>query len=370
MFDVSVPRGIAWFAAALMLPLIAYGAASMGKNAALLGPQNASTEEDAMNAASDTPRYSESGHNITHLDESRIEELAKDLTDEERRIILNSGTEAPFCGTLLDNKKSGTYTCRLCKLPLFTSGSKFTSGTGWPSFFQPVDEAHVATKDDSSHGMTRTEILCARCSGHLGHVFSDGPEPTGLRYCVNSESLEFYEDGDEMPEMATPVATETAYFAGGCFWGVEDRFQKQPGVINAVSGYQGGDESGEPTYREVCTGRTGHTESVRVEFDPEVISYGELLEWFFRIHDPTQGDRQGPDVGSQYRSAIFATSDEQFEEAERFLERESNEGRWSSRPITTELRRAENATFYAAETYHQDYYAKNGGTCYTPIYDE
>ena len=369
MFDVSFPRGIAWFVAALSLPLIAYAAASAIKTTGGIGPNNASTEEDAMTTTSDSPRYSESGYDITPLDAERIDELAKDLTDEERRIILNAGTEAPFCGTLLDNKKTGTYVCRLCKLPLFTSGSKFTSGTGWPSFFKPVDEAHVATKQDSSHGMTRNEILCARCAGHLGHVFPDGPEPTGLRYCVNSESLEFFEEGAEMPEMAQPNKTETAYFAGGCFWGVEDRFQKQPGVIDAVSGYQGGDDSREPTYREVCSGATGHAESVRIVYDPEVITYRELLEWFFKVHDPTQGNRQGPDVGTQYRSAIFATNDEQYEEAVRFLEEQQKEGRWSSKPITTELRRAEDAEFYPAEEYHQDYYAKNGGSCYTPIYD-
>jgi len=362
----TISRGLAWTLAALSVPLLAYGAASMGRGTVSRPPE----KETTMKTTGQTPRYSKSAYDITHLDAQTIETLARDLTDEQRRIILDSGTERPFCGTLLDNKKDGFYACRLCKLPLFSSASKFTSGTGWPSFFQPFDAAHVATREDGSHGMTRVEILCARCSGHLGHVFPDGPEPTGQRYCVNSESLEFYEQGDELPEMARPVKTETAYFAGGCFWGIEDRFQKQAGVIDAVSGYQGGDDSGEPSYREVCTGKTGHAESVRVVYDPGVISYSDLLAWFFRIHDPTQGNRQGPDIGTQYRSVIFATSDEQFEQAQRFLEKEQRVGRWSSRPITTELRRAADARFYPAEEGHQDYYQKNGGTCYTPIYEE
>ncbi|MFK7759647.1 MAG: bifunctional methionine sulfoxide reductase B/A protein [Phycisphaerales bacterium] len=316
-----------------------------------------------------TTKFSVSGHNITPLTDERIEFLAQDLTDEERKIILNDGTEPSFCGNLLDNKKEGVYHCRLCKLPLFGSDSKFKSGTGWPSFFTPVDEAHVATHEDNSFGMTRIEIECARCNGHLGHVFPDGPQPTGLRFCVNSASLEFFETGDEIPAMGLPTKLETAYFAGGCFWGIEQRFEKMEGVHDAISGYQGGDDSSTPTYREVCSGTTGHAESVKVVFDPAVVSYDDLLRWFFRIHDPTQGNRQGPDVGSQYRSAIYTTSDEQMAHATAFIKAQQAEGRWSKRTITTELRSADSAKFYDAEEYHQDYYSKNGGTCAAPIYD-
>ncbi|MBL4810501.1 MAG: bifunctional methionine sulfoxide reductase B/A protein, partial [Phycisphaerales bacterium] len=299
----------------------------------------------------------------------QIQTLAKDLTEEERKIILNDGTEAPFCGNLLDNKLDGTYHCRLCKLPLFGSNSKFKSGTGWPSFFTPVDPDHVLTESDTTLGMTREEITCTRCGGHLGHVFPDGPEPTGLRFCVNSASLEFFEDGKDIPEMGKPAALQTAYFAGGCFWGIEDRYAKLPGVLNVISGYQGGDDT-KTTYEEVSYGTTGHAESVKVIFDPSVITYNELLAWFFRIHDPTQGDRQGPDIGTQYRSAIYTTSDEQHQEAQAFIQAQQKEGRWSKQTITTELRSESNAKFYEAEEYHQDYYARTGGACAAPIYPE
>ncbi len=316
-----------------------------------------------------TNQYSQSGHNITRLSDEKIQTLAKDLTDDERKIILNDGTEAPFCGNLLDNKKDGTYHCRLCKLPLFGSNSKFKSGTGWPSFFTPMDPDHVLTESDNTHGMTREEITCARCGGHLGHVFPDGPEPTGLRFCVNSASLEFFEDGDTLPKAALPAQTQTAYFAGGCFWGIEDRYAKLPGVLNVISGYQGGDDT-KTTYEEVLKGTTGHAESVKVIFDPSIVSYGELLAWFFRIHDPTQGDRQGPDIGTQYRSAIYTTSDDQFNQAQAFIAAQQKEGRWSKRTITTELRTESDAKFYEAEEYHQDYYARTGGACAAPIYPE
>ena len=142
---------------------------------------------------------SAAGYDLTPLGESEVEELAKSLTPDERKVILYQGTEAPFCGNLLANKKHGTYVCRLCGLPLFESKSKFESGTGWPSFYEPVDQAHVARIEDRAHGMLRTEIRCARCNGHLGHVFDDGPPPTGERHCLNSASLEFVEQGQPLP---------------------------------------------------------------------------------------------------------------------------------------------------------------------------
>jgi len=335
-------------------------------NATWANAQNP-TENTTMTQTTD--QYSQSGHNITRLSNKQIQTLAKDLTEEERKIILNDGTEAPFCGNLLDNKLDGTYHCRLCKLPLFGSNSKFKSGTGWPSFFTPVDPDHVLTESDNTMGMTREEITCTRCGGHLGHVFPDGPKPTGLRFCVNSASLEFFEDGDTLPKAALPSKTQIAYFAGGCFWGIEDRYAKLDGVLNVISGYQGGDDS-KTTYKEVLKGTTGHAESVKVVFDPSIITYNELLSWFFRIHDPTQGNRQGPDIGTQYRSAIYTTSDEQFNQAQAFIEAQQKEGRWSKRKITTELRSESNAKFYEAEEYHQDYYARTGGACAAPIYPE
>ena len=306
--------------------------------------------------------FSKSGYDVTPLGKKRINELAVGLTPNERHILLDKGTERAFCGTLLDNKKDGVYVCRLCGLPLFESGAKFHSGTGWPSFFQPVDPAHIREHRDTSYGMARTETVCARCGSHLGHVFDDGPPPTHLRYCMNSESLRFYEKGEKRPAESLPSA-ETAYFAGGCFWGVEDRFQQVPGVIDAVSGYQGGTTS-QPSYTQVHSGRTGHAETVRVLYDPKRITYRQLLGAFFKFHDPTQVNRQGPDVGTQYRSAIFAANDDQLKAAKAYIEELSKNPRYAGRKIATVVEPA--APFFEAEEYHQDYHAKHGGSCPIP----
>lgn len=327
-----------------------------------------SSSQPARPGSGDGPRaaravYSKSGYDLTPLSKARIAELAKKLTPEERRILLAKDTERPFCGLLLDNKEEGTYACNLCGLPLFASTAKFKSGTGWPSFFQPVDPRHVRMKRDTSHGMARTEVLCGRCESHLGHVFDDGPQPTGLRFCMNSGALRFFAKDAALPPESRPVASETAYFAGGCFWGIEDHFQKVPGVIDAVSGYQGGTTS-QPSYKEVCSGRTGHAETVRVTFDPARVTYRQLLEWLFKFHDPTQLNRQGPDVGTQYRSAIFAANDEQLQQAKAFIEEAGKTDRFRKRKIVTTVQPA--APFHEAEEYHQDYHAKHGGSCPLP----
>lgn len=312
------------------------------------------------------PVYSKTAHDITPLTRARIDELAKKLTPAEAEVVLAKGTERAFCGNLTDNKMEGVYVCRLCGLPLFESGSKFHSGTGWPSFFMPVDEAHVRNVEDNSYGMERTEILCARCGAHLGHVFEDGPKPTGLRFCVNSVSLEFFEKGKELPPESRPVKTERAYVAGGCFWGVEDRLQQVPGVIGAISGYMGGSTKS-PTYKEVCEGDTGHAEAVEVVFDPARVSYKDLLAVFFRIHDPTQLNRQGPDYGSQYRSAVFAADDAQLKQATEVVQTLRGLPKYAGRKIVTQLVPAKEAgAFYPAEAYHQDYHAKHGGSCPLP----
>jgi len=310
------------------------------------------------------PNLSASGHDVRPLSEARIAELAERLTDEEREVLLRRGTERPFCGNLLDNKKDGFYACRLCGLPLFGSGAKFDSGTGWPSFFAPVDEDHVGYVEDASHGMCRVEIVCMRCGGHLGHVFDDGPAPTGRRYCLNSVSMAFVETGGDVPEGSRPAeGLSTAYFGGGCFWGVEDRFQSIEGVVDAASGYQGGETEG-PTYREVCSGATGHAEVVRVVFDPSEVSYERLLDAFFAMHNPTTRDRQGPDVGTQYRSVIYTTDAGQLAAARAKIAALEAEGAFGGKAIVTEVRPVEEAgAFYLAEEYHQDYNARHGRSC-------
>lgn len=325
-------------------------------------PASSQAAKTARDSAAMTQRISKSGYDIAPLPREKVAALASKLDAETYRITQKAGTEPAFCGTLLDNKKEGTYCCVVCGLPLFSSEHKFHSGTGWPSFYREFDPEHVARKEDRSYGMERVEINCARCGAHLGHVFDDGPKPTGERHCLNSASLKFHEKGRPLPQESLPVNThEVAYFAGGCFWGIEHYFQKGPGVIDAVSGYMQG-RVDKPTYEQVCAHGTGHAETVKVVFDPRKISYRRLLEAFFAMHDPTQLNRQGPDVGDQYRSGIWFTSEAQKREAEAYIQELSASERFKGRKIVTQVEAA--ATFWPAEDYHQDYIEKTGRACH------
>jgi peptide methionine sulfoxide reductase msrA/msrB len=283
------------------------------------------------------------------------EEWKKTLPDETYKVMIACGTEPPWSGKYNDFWETGDYYCAACGALLFHSSAKYDHGTGWPSFFETAAPGALRYLEDRSAGMIRTEVRCAACDGHLGHVFDDGPPPSGRHYCINSAALEFRKASPE----AAKVRSETAIFAAGCFWGVEEKFGRLPGVLETEVGYTGG-RTDDPTYEQVCSGDTGHAEAVRVVFDPSRISYPDLVRAFFSFHDPTQKNRQGPDVGTQYRSSIFTLSEEQRKQAEAVKAEVDLSGRFR-RDVATEIVPA--GPFTRAEEYHQKYNQKNGRSC-------
>lgn len=268
------------------------------------------------------------------------------LTPEEERVIVGKGTEMPYTGKYVNNHESGIYLCRQCDAPLYRSSDKFDSGCGWPSFDDEISGAVKRTTDADGR---RTEITCVKCGGHLGHVFlGEGFTKKDTRHCVNSVSLDF-------------VQPDTAYFASGCFWGTEYHFEKAEGVITTDVGYMGGHVD-HPTYKQVCTGETGHLETTMVIFNPKKTSYEKMVQLFFETHDFSQTDGQGPDIGSQYLSAIFYANEEQREVAEAYKKRLTQMGYF----VATAIRKA--APFWVGEDYHQNYYTHKNGTPYCHVY--
>jgi peptide methionine sulfoxide reductase msrA/msrB len=293
-------------------------------------------EEKNSSHAMNTPKYSK-------------------LTKEEEKIIINKGTEPPFSGKYNDFSKKGVYTCKQCGAKLYFSDDKFNSSCGWPSF---DDEIHGAIKKQTDADGRRTEILCANCGAHLGHVFTgENLTDKNVRHCVNSLSMNF------VPAADIQKKESTAYFAGGCFWGVEYLFEKKDGVLSAESGYMGG-KTENPGYEDVCSKKTGHLEAVKVVYNPEKITYEDLTKYFFEIHDPTQFNGQGPDIGDQYLSAIFYNNDEEKKTAEKLIEILKQKGY----KVITKLIPAEK--FWPAEDYHQNYYKKKGGQPYCHFYQK
>lgn len=272
------------------------------------------------------------------------------LTPEEARVILQKGTEPPFSGKYEKFSEKGTYVCRRCGAALYHSSDKFDARCGWPAFDDEIPGAVKRTPDPDG---SRTEITCAACGGHLGHVFlGEGFTPKNTRHCVNSISLDFIPESQPGKAMS-----DTAIFAGGCFWGVEYYMKKINGVISTEVGYTGGNKDN-PTYEEVCSGKTGHYEAIRVVFDPTRTTFETVARMFFEIHDPTQWNHQGPDVGIQYRSAVFYRDEEQKTVTESLIKILKNKGF----QVVTELKPA--SVFWKAENYHQDYYNHKGSEPY------
>ncbi|MBT4881614.1 MAG: bifunctional methionine sulfoxide reductase B/A protein [Flavobacteriales bacterium] len=271
-----------------------------------------------------------------------------DLTPEEKHIIKNKGTEAPFTGEYNEHFEAGIFICRACENPLYESNTKFNSGCGWPSFDDEIEGA-ITRYEDLSGGRIRTEICCAKCDGHLGHVF-EGEQITvkDTRHCVNSLSIRF-----------KPYAQlQKATFGAGCFWSVEKLFKEIKGVYLASVGYMGGDTD-KPTYKEVCSGTSNHAEVVDIYFNAEEVSYNTLLDLFWRNHNPTTLNRQGPDNGTQYRSVIFYHNEQQKMETEQSKKQQQQH---FNNKIVTQIVPA--STFYRAEEYHQNYLNKNNlGSC-------
>jgi peptide methionine sulfoxide reductase msrA/msrB len=274
------------------------------------------------------------------------------LSEFEKHVLIEKGTERAFSGAYVYTKEDGIYRCKVCNAPLYSSSDKFESHCGWPSF---DDAIPGAVKEVPDRDGRRTEIVCANCGAHLGHVFrGEGYTEKNIRHCVNSVSLQF----EKKEKKALPVPTlAKAYFAGGCFWGVEYYMEQIKGVSEVRSGFMGGSVKN-PGYYDVVRGDTGHLEVVEVVYDPAQVSFETLAKTFFEIHDPTQTDGQGPDIGSQYLSAVFVNSDKERQVVNRLIGLLEKKGY----KIATKVFDA--SVFYEAEGYHQDYYERKGTTPY------
>jgi peptide methionine sulfoxide reductase msrA/msrB len=356
------------------------------------------SEETKVSASNDSARppeqiagsaaAAEKGNAVmatTDFKKPSADALKTKLDDLQYKVTQQCGTEPAFRNAYWDNHKPGIYVDVVSGEPLFSSIDKFDSGTGWPSFVKPIAGTEIVEKRDNAYGMERVEARSKKADSHLGHVFPDGPRDRGgMRYCINSASLKFIpvEDMEKAgygeylqpfvqaglvktsaqanganAEGKSAAKTEVATFAGGCFWGMEEILRKIPGVISTRVGYTGGTTKN-PTYKQVCTGLTGHAEAIEITFDPTKTSYEKLLSVFFRMHDPTTLNRQHNDIGTQYRSAIFYNDDEQKKIAEAVKEKFDKSGRFK-KPIVTEIIKA--GPFYVAEDYHQKYLVHNPG---------
>ena len=280
------------------------------------------------------------------MDLKRWDSNINKLSDDEKYVLINKGTQRPFTGKYTDEKSNGVYTCKLCGAELYKSSDKFDSHCGWPSFDDAIEGAVKQVPDADGR---RVEIVCANCGGHLGHVFKgEGYTPKNTRHCVNSISLNL-----KPQKIEKDSSLSYAYFAGGCFWGVEYYLEKLDGVKAVYSGFMGGHVKN-PGYYEVVGGKTGHLEAVEVIYDSSKISYKKIAKTFFEIHDPTQINGQGPDIGSQYLSAVFTSDEKEINTVKELIEELDENGF----DVATKI--LPKAEFYKADEGHQNYYNKKG----------
>ena len=280
-------------------------------------------------------------------------QINPNLTDQQKSIMFNKNTERAFSGEYDDFYKAGNYCCRNCQTPLYSSKAKFDAGCGWPAFDNCFPDS---IKYETDMDGRRVEILCNNCGIHLGHFFSgERLTDTNGRHCVNSASIKFIVD--QLP-------SNTVLVGCGCFWGVEHYFAKLEGVTDTEVGYAGGSTE-DPTYREVCETDSGHYEVIQVTYDPAITNFEKIIKYFFEIHDYSQTDGQGNDKGVQYHSVIFTSDKKEIDIVNKVVSELialGNDGQAPYNTVATELLPV--STFWAAEKYHQEYYAKNGESPY------